>query len=454
MNTLLFLAVFIGLGIVYFIIGMLASRNVTNLTDYFLAGRGLGIFAVTATVIATQIGGGMLIGTAEKAYYHGIYGILYTLGMSIGLLLLSTGIAGKLQALNIHSIAEVFEVCYGSSQLKILGSILSIITFSGILIGQIVALKSLLIGLGFSNPLIFAAFWAFILAYTIVGGMSAVVATDMIQVAIIVVVFTGIFINDLLHESANFFTWQSLVNFQGQFKTITITPMKLLPVVLAPALFSLIQQDLAQRFFASKTKTVATTSAFISGIFLLLFSLIPIYFGMKAHTLGLSEESAFTKYLEFTTNEYVLIFAICALIAAITSTADSLLNSISLHVAKDLEFLHPTTKDKLVYAQFSTLVIGIVTFIGSYLVPQDVINILIASYEISISALFIPIFISYFKKTLYVQAAWGSVIGGIIGFITFNFILNVPYELPREVLSLGLSLIGYILGELIAKSRQ
>lgn len=453
MNTLLFLIAFIGLGIIYFIIGMFASRNITNLTDYFLAGRGLGILPVTATVIATQIGGGMLIGTAEKAYYHGIYGIFYTLGMSIGLLLLSTGIAGKLQALNIHSIAEVFEVCYGSTRLKILGSVLSIITFSGILIGQIVALKSLLIGLGFTNPLVFASFWTFILAYTIVGGLSAVVATDMIQVAIIVLVFSGIFIVNLLQEPASFFTWQSLVDFQGQFKSITVTPLKMLPIVIAPALFSLIQQDLAQRFFASKTKAVATTSAFISGIFLLLFSLIPIYFGMKARIFGLSEESAFTKYLEYTTNEYVMIFAICALIAAITSTADSLLNSISLHIAKDLEFLHPTTNNKLVDAQLSTLGVGVITFIGSYLVPQDVINILIASYEISISALFIPIFISYFKKRLYVEAAWGGIIGGMIGFIVFNFFLNVPYELPREVLSLGLSSVGYVLGEMLAKSR-
>ena len=121
--------------------------------------------------------------------------------------------------------------------------------------------------------------------------------------------------------------------------------------------------------------------------------------------------------------------------------------------AKDLEFLHPTTNNKLVDAQLSTLGVGVITFIGSYLVPQDVINILIASYEISISALFIPIFISYFKKRLYVEAAWGGIIGGMIGFIVFNFFLNVPYELPREVLSLGLSSVGYVLGEMLAKSR-
>ena len=95
MNIPLFLTIFSGLGIVYLILGFLASRNIKTTVDYFLAGRKLGFFAVTFTLIATQLGGNMVIGASDWAYTYGLYGILYSMGMGLGFLLLSTGFAAK-----------------------------------------------------------------------------------------------------------------------------------------------------------------------------------------------------------------------------------------------------------------------------------------------------------------------------------------------------------------------
>jgi len=51
-----------------------------------------GVSGYSGLGLGFMIGSGMLLGTAEKSYLYGFYGIAYTLSMAIGFLLLSSGI--------------------------------------------------------------------------------------------------------------------------------------------------------------------------------------------------------------------------------------------------------------------------------------------------------------------------------------------------------------------------
>lgn len=452
MNTLLFLSIFSALGIFYFFIGLYASKNIKTNDDYFLANRDLGFWPVTFTLIATQLGGGMLLGTAEQAYRIGYWGILYTLGMSLGFLMLGLGFAAKLRSLNVSTTAELFETKYGSPALKKIASLLSIATMGGILVAQVVASKSLLTGLGITSEWIFIAFWAFVIIYTMVGGLKAVVFTDVAQVWVIILVFGCIFLYGLFTEPSSFFTVNSLSALQNKFLLdgSTITTSSLLATILLPALFSLIEQDLAQRFFAARTQRIAALSAIAASVFLLCFSFIPIYFGMKAHALNLSlaaGSSPLIPVIELLTNQLVVILAVCGIIAAITSTADSLLCAVSSNLAQDFDFSFIGITDRLKLSQGVTLITGITALCASYVVPQDIIGILISSYEISVSCLLVPLLFSYYGTNLKKKAAIWSIIFGLAGFIIFRFF---PIPLPKEIAAVILSLVGYLIGRRLA----
>lgn len=212
MDALLFLLIFSGLGIFYFILGLFASKETKTTSDYFLAGRDLGLWPVTFTLIATQLGGGMLMGTAADAYQSGYWGLLYTVGMSIGFLLLGLGFAARLQSLNVATTAELFQTRYNSTALKKVASLLSVATMFGITLGQIVASRALLNGLEINNEYIFFIFWAGIILYTVIGGLNAVVMTDAAQLLVIVAIFGGIFLYSLFAEPCTFFhalPWQN-----------------------------------------------------------------------------------------------------------------------------------------------------------------------------------------------------------------------------------------------------
>ena len=109
MNLSLFIAVFFVLGVVYMIVGAYASRSISSTKDYFLAGRSLGIWPLCFTLVATHLGGGVVIGTCDSAYSNGIYGIFYTLGISLGLLILGCGFASKLRSFSVATIPELLE---------------------------------------------------------------------------------------------------------------------------------------------------------------------------------------------------------------------------------------------------------------------------------------------------------------------------------------------------------
>lgn len=448
MNTALFFAIFSALGIFYFFLGLYASKNIKTNDDYFLAGRDLGLLPVTFTLIATQLGGGMLLGTAAKAYDIGYWGILYTLGMSLGFLILGLGLAARMRMLNVATTAELFETRYNSPILKKVASLLSIATMTGILVAQVIASRSLLAGMGIHNEYVFLAFWAFVIVYTMVGGLKAVVLTDAAQVWVIIMVFGGIFLYCLSTEPSALFSFAAFAEQQKAFPLGEISTSTLLATICLPALFSLIEQDLAQRFFAARTQKIAAMSAILSSIFLLVFSSIPIYFGMKAKTAGIAlaaGSSPLIPIIEFMTTDIVVILAVCGIIAAITSTADSLLCAVSSNLAQDFDFSFigylPLKVSKIV-----TLATGLTAIGASYVVGQDIIGILISSYEISVSCLLVPLLFSYFRTNLHKNAAIGAIVLGLIGFIGFRM---YPIAIPKEIGAVLLSLIGYWFGNKI-----
>lgn len=442
MNTFIFLTIFSVLGLLYVILGIRASKNVKTDTDYFIANRQLGTWQITCNLIATQLGGGMLLGTAASAYAIGYYGILYTIGMALGFILLSCGVASRLQQFNVTTTAALFETQYKSPTLKKIASLLSIATLFGILIAQVVGFKSLMATIGFGSGLVVLPFWLSVIGYTMIGGLRAITINDMVQLAIITVTFVSIFFYQLITKPIAF-----TLETQRLFGAQEFSFYSLSAIILMPALFSLIEQDLAQRFFASKSKTVATLSAINATIFLALFAIIPVYLGMSArlNAIAMPEgASPLLALLQQTLPEIIFAIALCAIVAAIISTADALMNGISANITQDFALAKFTSLNTLVCSKITTGVVGITALIASYFVPASIIDIIISSYEISVSCLLVPLLFCYFKKDVKKTAAICSIIAGFFGFIIFRI---YPLPIPKEIMALLLSLLGYLIGD-------
>lgn len=449
-NPLFFTAILFAFALLWVFLAFRASKTIQTTTDYFLAGKQLGIMPITLTLMATQIGGGFLSGIAQESYQTGLYGILYALGICTGFILLGLGVAGRLRELNIGTTAELFETVYGSAALKKYAALLFIISLWGILVAQIVAFKTIIAGLGITSHWVTILFWLSIIAHTVIGGLKAVVSVDIFKQLFIVCMFSGIFIYSIFTLGHPAFSFEHLSTIQSTFSSLELSFANLLPIFLMPALFCLIEQDLAQCFFAAHSRRVAAISAIYASIFLVCFSLAPVYFGMQTKLLGLpvvGQANPLIVYLSFVCNVVIFVFAVIALIAAITSTANSLLFAVSSHISQDFNLVK-TGKKQVLLAQAITLITGLAALITSYLIGSNIIGILTTSYELSVSSLLVPLLAVYVKLPTSKQAAFGAMLFGTLGFIFFRF---YPIGITKEVATLMCSLLGYLLGSALRR---
>ncbi|MGZ6251141.1 MAG: sodium:solute symporter family protein [Candidatus Chromulinivorax sp.] len=455
MSINLFLTLLFSLTSIYFIIGLITSRKVSSINDYFLANRQVGVFPLTFTLVATQLGSGLLLGTATRAYTIGLWGILYTIGISIGFLLLGFGFAARLQSLNIATTAEIFETRYHSYKLKLFASLVSIISLWGILVAQVIASHQLFLSCGIDDIRWLICFWALLIGYTMLGGLQSLIIIDTIQVLFILGIFITVFYYALPADIGTTLSTANLIKMQNYYFGKKHVVSSLLPIVISSALFSLIEQDLAQKFFAAKSTLTATIAAFLASIIITLFACIPLFFGIFAKIKNIPVPqgvSPLLPFIEKISSEWIYALIICGLIAAIASTADSLLCAISSHIAQDFsKFFNKTenTKSKLFVSKFITFLTGACALLVSFYVTGDIISVLEQSYRFSISCLFVPTIIAYFTPNVRQGAALVSIVCGSLSFIAVQIFL--PHSITQDIIPLLLSLLGYIIGSILAE---
>ena len=178
--------------VVYLLVSMAAGlygrRWVSGLSDFLVAGRGLGLHIGIATLAATEIGTVTFMYYAQLGYQTGFSSFM--VGLISGVVMIILGRTGfvvrKLRDLRLMTVPEYFEVRY-SRNLRILTGIL--VALGGILnMGVFLKIEGMFLALLTGIPMeylkvVMTGVLLLELAYTVLGGMVSIVITDFIQFA-------------------------------------------------------------------------------------------------------------------------------------------------------------------------------------------------------------------------------------------------------------------------------
>lgn len=403
---------------------------------------------IVFTLIALELGGSMMLGTCQEAYSIGIYGILYVIGISIGFLLLGFGFAKKMKAMNVENTIDLFEIKYRSPIIRISASVLSLLTVWGLLLGQIVAAKSLIHALGISHDYIFVALILATIIYAVLGGLKAAGITYSAQLIYTVIVFGGIFGYCLILERPSYL-FSTFINQNFFAPTGAISFSAIFSSLVMPALYYLTDQEFARPLFNVANKATAAASVLSASAFMLLFSLVPIYFGIKAKAMNLiipEGMSPLIPILKSLTNETVVFFAVCGIAAALIAMIDYYLWSVSLSITHELRLAFTSLKSSPRLDKSIVIIVGIIALAASFCTTSNAVQILLYSYELYDSCLIVPLLMSYFSSDLKKGSAIGSFLFGLSGFILFRF---YPLPIPGEIASLAFSFLGFYLGSML-----
>lgn len=441
MNMPLFISLLFGLQFLYWMVGRSSSKNLNGNDDYFLAGKTVQLFPLMMTFLATQVGGGLVLGAADEAYKYGWGVLFYPLGQALGLILLGAGIGKKLASFDVSTVAQIFELVYKSARLKKIASVLSIISLFMILIAQVIASSKFLVSIGFDNVPLFIIFWGIVIIYTAQGGLKAVISTDLIQAAFFSIVFLLCFGYVLYSYPITSLTQLSTADSFLPYSS------KLCGWLLMPFLFIVVEQDMAQRCFAGASPKIVSRACLIAGVSTILVCIAPVYFGCLAKINGyeiLPGSSTLMTTIAHTTAPWIGAVVGCAVLAAIISTATSLINAISSNLSTDFDFSFLKKIEKIKIAQGMTCMISIGAIFFAFFF-DNVVDVLIQSYELTLSCLFVPIVFALYRKQGNALSAYAAICFGAMGFIGFRIF---PIEFPKEIASILLSFTGYGLAEL------
>ncbi len=450
MNTSVFVGVLALLQLICFWAGKRAAKDLQNQQDYFLAGKDIRFFPLLMTFVATQIGGGLVLGSAEEAYRFGWTVLLYPLGACLGFVVLALGIGKKLARYPVSTVAELLGVFYQSQKLKKMASLLSIVSLFMILMAQVIASRKFMVSLGMDHTLLFLAFWGIVIVYTVIGGLKAVVSIDIIQALFFIFVFAS-GLGYILYTGSFSLTGVAAAGWSGEAFEFNVD--KLSGWLLMPLLFMVIEQDMAQRCFAARSPRVVTKAAGYAAVCTLLVCIIPVFIGIVGKQTGLivpAGSSVFMDVVQALTNPALAAFLACAVLMAVLSTAISLLNAVSSNLSQDFDFDALKGVQSVRLSRRITAGIGIAAVIGSFY-AGEIVGLLIQSYELSVYCLLISVCAALFKQKGNAVSAWSAF---VCGGIAFCLTREVSLPLPKEIACLLISGTGYLLGEAWVKRKS
>jgi len=340
------------------------ARRANTLDDFYLAGRGFGFTVLFLTLFATQYSGNTFFAFTGATYRIG-YAWIMCLHFMTTVVIAYLIFAPKLQRLASErkyiTPADYIQDRFGSNALSLVITLLMVIVLCNFLLAQLMAMGRAMQGLAVAQTAAAYTGGVIVLAlimviYGTLGGIRAVAWTDSIQGAILAVGF--LFLIGMLIDRFGPLEQATRIIMQGDLTNGTRKSLppnfarcrEWLSYVLAVGFGICLYPQAIQRIYAARSPRVLRRSLAIMAFMPIPTMIISVVAGIMALAYipgleGASTDQVFGRVLREIQLHSVLGYALvvvmlAAILAAMMSTADSALLSISSMLTKDLCAAH------------------------------------------------------------------------------------------------------------------
>jgi SSS family solute:Na+ symporter len=400
-------------------IGLVSRRRAMGGDNFFVAGRKGSSLFITGSLLATIVGGSATVGMAGLGFTQGLTGMWWLLVGSVGLVVLGIFWAGKVREFGLYTLPELVEKQY-DKRISLAASILIVISWLGVIAGQIVASGKILSVLGMGSPVMWMIiFSAVFIGYTLLGGQYAVIRTDAFQIGII---FVGIFAGlGLMMSRLGGWGGLQMSLPQGQFGfplSSQFGGYELILLLLLVGLTYVVGPDMYSRLFCARDTKTARASVFWAALLIIPFAFSITLIGMGASALfpQIAPEQAFPTVINEVLPPFVGAIVLAALLGAVMSSADTCLMTASTILTVDIvgrfkPFL--SQSQILSISRWGIVVLGLCSLLLA-LALKGVISALLFAYTVYTSGLILPVIAGFYKDKLKVtpMGALAAIIGG------------------------------------------
>ena len=421
-------------------LGFYFSRRVVSAEDYYLGRRVTPWWAIGISVIATYVSALSLLGGPAWAYTDGMSALLIHMNYPLVIVLVITLFLPFFYNSGVASIYEYQERRFGAKSRLIMAIIFMIsqgLTSAAILYATSLVLQHI-IGIDVAYAIIIVT--AIALLYTVMGGITAVIWTDVVQAALIFIIVLIIFCTlvgqfpEGLHAT--------LMELKAAGKTdaldLSLDPADVTTVwtgIFAMTLFHItvygVNQMMVQRTLAAKTIGDAKKSYLMMGFaacfIYFLFFLLGILF--YAYYEGRAFENGNTIILHFAADYGVpglMGLMAAAVMAASMSSLDSSFNSMATISTLDFyqKYFRPHESDQhyLRASRIFTILWGILIIIPALVYARtegSILETLTKTVSYFVGAKLSMYGLGFFSKHTTERGLLGGV---LIGFVAVWYV--------------------------------
>jgi len=396
--------------------------------SFLAADRNMGLLQTTASTAATDLGGGFSIAMGGLGFTLGISGSWLIAISGLSVILVSFLMVPKVKrwADRVRGLTtgDLFETRFDRRTGTLAAVVIGIawFTFAG---GQIIAGAKLLqatVGLDLTIAVVLSG--SVILAYTALGGLKAVIYTDVFQMVVLLIGIIFIAVPIGLYAVGG---WSGIVaHFSANPETASLVDWaavswkELLGWFFAIFPVWFISIAAMQRIVAARDEKTARRAFLLTGVPIEwpLFAIGSTLIGLIARMLMpelQDPEMATPMIIMKLLPAGVAGIVIAAYIAAVMSTADSVLMGPVAIYTNDIyrKFLRPDASEQSLVrvARIATIVLGVLSIGMAYLVP-NVLELILYAYTFGAAGLFFPMLGLLFWRGTTASGAFWSMLGG------------------------------------------
>lgn len=449
------LAVYVG---ILFLIGILASRRIKGMSDYYVGGKKMGFWAVAFSARATGESGWLLIGLTGMGAIAGYSAYWVVVGELLGVF-----ISWQFMAKRFKKRSDAFGAItipdYLQSHFKTATHTLRILAASVLVVFIVIYVASQIdvTGIAFESMLginyRLGAFIGFciVLAYIFFGGFVAAVWSDFFQGLLMFfgLVLLPVVVWFSMDQGAGITTGlnaidPTLTNIMGRSDDIWMNVFTILGFSMIGLGF-LGSPQVYVRFMSIKDKKEIDKGKWVACIFTLLTDAAAVTIGILARIyftsegqdpetiLGNNGEDVLSMITESFLPTILVALFVAIVLSAIMSTIDSLLILASSAITRDFyqKIFRPDVKDENLtkLSRIATVIMAftalIIALIMNYVSPDRQIFWVIIFGWSGIAATFCPVIIlTLFWKGYSEKGAIASMVSGFVAVMLFNFVFK------------------------------
>jgi Na+/proline symporter len=433
-------------------IGIFYSRRNDSTEDFILAGHSLSTPFVTGSVVATWLGGAVVLGGAREAYLGGFQAIVWDpWSPVITLLLCGFFFVGMFRRSRQVTAIDFYRSRYNTG-VGMVNMVVAILAYISWLSAQFLSLGVLIsLASGLDNVTATIVGAGIILAISGTGGLWALSRSDMLAFIILTFVLLAILpfafaavggIGAFVENAGTFdgaqpfsLFYTTELNEQGE-PTGFSGYLGLLGVFyMLAAWFSVAIGDLGgsvlmARALAAKDERSATRGFVFGGFIYLALGMIPVIVGMCVFILNPALPEAqlddiFPSFLHSHAPQWLALLFVVAVCSAIVSTAgDTVLTSGALLGYTAFRIVRPTATDGqcLVATRIAMLAIaGAGLLFG--LAVGNLYKLLVFAGAVSFPVMSVTLVCGIVWKKANVTGAWASILTGAVSWVVLVFVV-------------------------------